>query len=148
MEGIIYFLLSDSSESKYLKQNFDFVILPMINVDGVIYGNFRCDINGNDMNRRWRNPHKIFQHALVQIRRKLEFLQNEQGIEFFFDLHGHSKKLNTFCYSCIQDEVNCRVLPLILEKLDRGFYFPDCTFNLDQSKMTTARAILFELLKK
>jgi hypothetical protein len=31
----------------------------MVNVDGVIYGNSRCDITGNDINRKWtRNPNK------------------------------------------------------------------------------------------
>jgi len=103
MEGVLKFLLNDSPYSRYLKKRFDFVLFPMVNVDGVIYGNFRCDINGNDMNRRWRQPHKIFQGAIVQLRRKLETLQSDQGFEFFFDLHGHSKKLNTFCYSCIKD---------------------------------------------
>lgn len=28
----------------------------MINVDGVIYGNFRCDLAGYDLNRTWKNP--------------------------------------------------------------------------------------------
>jgi len=28
----------------------------MINVDGVIYGNFRCDLAGFDLNRCWKNP--------------------------------------------------------------------------------------------
>lgn len=28
----------------------------MVNVDGVIYGNYRCDLVGLDLNRCWRNP--------------------------------------------------------------------------------------------
>ena len=28
----------------------------MINVDGVIYGNFRCDLGGYDLNRCWKDP--------------------------------------------------------------------------------------------
>jgi len=28
----------------------------MINVDGVICGNFRCDLAGMDLNRNWKNP--------------------------------------------------------------------------------------------
>jgi hypothetical protein len=28
----------------------------MINIDGVIYGNFRCDVSGVDLNRQWKEP--------------------------------------------------------------------------------------------
>jgi murein tripeptide amidase MpaA len=30
----------------------------MINPDGVIHGNYRCSIVGNDLNRKWKNPDK------------------------------------------------------------------------------------------
>jgi murein tripeptide amidase MpaA len=35
-----------------------FFIIPMINVDGVKYGNYRTNLNGVDLNRIWRNPKK------------------------------------------------------------------------------------------
>ena len=53
-EGVIRALLKDTPESKYLLENFIFKVFPMVNVDGVIYGNFRCDVTGVDLNRRWR----------------------------------------------------------------------------------------------
>lgn len=30
----------------------------MINVDGVIYGNFRTNLGGFDLNRQWIDPNK------------------------------------------------------------------------------------------
>lgn len=45
-----------SPESKWLLKNYVIRIFPMINVDGVIYGNFRCDLAGYDLNRCWKNP--------------------------------------------------------------------------------------------
>lgn len=36
-----------------LLQKYTFKIFPMINVDGVIYGNSRCDLSGDDLNRQW-----------------------------------------------------------------------------------------------
>jgi murein tripeptide amidase MpaA len=33
-----------------------FKIVPMMNPDGVIYGNSRCDISGADINRQWSYP--------------------------------------------------------------------------------------------
>ena len=43
----------------WLLDHYIFKIYPMINVDGVIYGNFRCDITGFDMNRRWKDTSKL-----------------------------------------------------------------------------------------
>ncbi len=41
----------------------------MVNVDGVIYGNSRCDINGSDMNRKWTNsPNAFFYPTINKIR--------------------------------------------------------------------------------
>ena len=31
----------------------------MMNIDGVIMGNFRCNIAGVDLNRNWNKPDKV-----------------------------------------------------------------------------------------
>lgn len=62
----------------------------------------------------------------------------------FLDLHGHSKKLNSFSYCCkLNDQYTCRTLPLILSKLDTHFKIQDCTFGIDKSKANTLRAFGF-----
>lgn len=53
-EGIMRSLLKDTPENQYLLENYLIKVFPMVNVDGVIYGNFRCDVTGVDLNRRWR----------------------------------------------------------------------------------------------
>ena len=40
----------------------------MLNVDGVIYGNFRCDLAGCDLNRTWKNPSQQIQPQVYQIK--------------------------------------------------------------------------------
>ena len=40
----------------------------MINVDGVIYGNFRCDMGGADLNRRWKEPCKYLHPQVFSIK--------------------------------------------------------------------------------
>ena len=52
MKGAIDFLLSDTREAKLLRKKFIFRIIPMLNPDGVIYGNYRCSLLGVDLNRR------------------------------------------------------------------------------------------------
>jgi murein tripeptide amidase MpaA len=37
----------------YLLEKFEFYIIPMLNVDGVINGNYRCSLASCDLNRKW-----------------------------------------------------------------------------------------------
>jgi murein tripeptide amidase MpaA len=41
MQGFLDFLLSDSKKAAQLRKTFIFKIVPMLNPDGVIYGNYR-----------------------------------------------------------------------------------------------------------
>lgn len=49
MDGFINYLLS--AEASYLRDTLCFKIVPMVNVDGVVLGNFRTGIMGRDLNR-------------------------------------------------------------------------------------------------
>jgi Predicted carboxypeptidase len=52
MKGLLDYLTSDSREAKILRKKFIFKVIPMLNPDGVIYGNYRCSLLGVDLNRR------------------------------------------------------------------------------------------------
>jgi murein tripeptide amidase MpaA len=56
MKGVIEFLVGSTPEAIALRDNFVFKIVPMLNPDGVINGNYRCSLSGQDLNRRWKNP--------------------------------------------------------------------------------------------
>lgn len=47
------FLLEKNNISDYLMDTYDFVIVPMVNPDGVIHGSSRCNMAGLDLNRQW-----------------------------------------------------------------------------------------------
>lgn len=60
MKGALDFLVDpESIEAEYLRQNFVFKVIPMLNPDGVINGNYRCSLAGCDLNRRWKRPSKV-----------------------------------------------------------------------------------------
>ena len=60
MKGALDFLVDPNSiEAEYLRQNFVFKVVPMLNPDGVINGNYRCSLAGCDLNRRWKRPSKV-----------------------------------------------------------------------------------------
>ena len=51
MQGLIRYLCGDSFQAIQLRKRIIFKIVPMINVDGVIAGNYRSSFSGNDLNR-------------------------------------------------------------------------------------------------
>jgi len=56
MEGLIEFLLSSEEVARVLRDRFVFKIVPMLNPDGVIVGNYRCSLSGLDLNRQYAAP--------------------------------------------------------------------------------------------
>jgi murein tripeptide amidase MpaA len=52
MKGIIDYLVGPSLDARILRDNFVFKIVPMLNPDGVINGNYRCSLAGCDLNRQ------------------------------------------------------------------------------------------------
>ena len=56
MQGFIDYLTGPSLDAKILRDNFVFKIVPMLNPDGVVVGNYRCSLAGVDLNRSWKFP--------------------------------------------------------------------------------------------
>lgn len=48
-----------------------FRIVPMLNIDGVVHGNSRADLSGHDSNRKWTDPHPIYQPVLYAIKKMI-----------------------------------------------------------------------------
>jgi len=65
MQGLIKYLVGDSMQATQLRKRIVFKIIPMINVDGVIVGNYRTSMSGNDLNRQFICPDKRM-HPEVQ----------------------------------------------------------------------------------
>ena len=59
LKGVIDFLTGDTPEAKLLRDRYIFKIIPMLNPDGVIHGNYRCSLAGCDLNRQWKKPSKF-----------------------------------------------------------------------------------------
>lgn len=47
------FLVSNEAES--LRQKIVFKIIPMVNPDGVVFGNYRNSLSGQDLNRKFKS---------------------------------------------------------------------------------------------
>lgn len=55
IEGIVNFLVN-SQNLVNLKKKFIYYVIPIVNPEGVLLGNYRTNVKGYDLNRNWRNP--------------------------------------------------------------------------------------------
>lgn len=150
MRGVLNYLTDpDSPEVQMLRQRFIFKIIPMLNPDGVINGNYRCSLAGCDLNRRWKVPNRKIHPTVYHTKKLIKELHEERGVILYCDLHGHSRKQNVFVYGCNnrQKPEECRVFPLILSKINKIFNFGYCKFGVQKSKDSTARVSLYKELK-
>jgi murein tripeptide amidase MpaA len=139
MEGLINSLVYLTNENSVeLLKKYIFKIIPMFNVDGVIYGNSRCDISGSDTNRKWTPKPNSFLYPVTHNSKKLfsQLINEGYDIEYFIDLHGHSKKLGTFVYACkTMDEIETRMLSWLMGKVCNKFSWENCIFGLAKTKV-------------
>ncbi len=56
MQGFIDYLCGDSPEAQQLRTTFVFKLIPMLNPDGVVLGNYRTSLSGKDLNREFITP--------------------------------------------------------------------------------------------
>lgn len=155
IKGAIDFLLSDSREAKMLRKKFVFRIVPMLNPDGVIYGNYRCSLLGVDLNRRWKNPNVHLHPTVYYTKKLIQMFSEDHEILMYCDMHGHSMKKNVFMYACdykssdfgLEDRktnIFIRLIPFLLSKRNRLFSYESSHFRLEKFKETTARIVNFK----
>jgi hypothetical protein len=112
----------------------------MVNVDGVVSGNYRSNLSGSDVNRQWQFPSKKGQPEVYWL--KQEIGGNKKQVAFFLDVHAHSRKMNSFFYGSKMTERENKLLPFVCSKLNKFISYTDSSFTDDPSKKTTARVIL------
>lgn len=55
IEGFLKELVSNSDYARLLRENYLFKVVPMLNPDGVVKGNYRFSAYGCDLNRKWKS---------------------------------------------------------------------------------------------
>jgi hypothetical protein len=105
MEEFMKTLFGRGKDPSRLLKNFSFLLLPMINVDGVICGYYRPSLTGYDMNRSWITPNRKHHPVEYEITSLLDKLVRTRPVLFLLDFHGHSAQCNSFTYGVWNDEV-------------------------------------------
>ncbi|XP_069480385.1 cytosolic carboxypeptidase 4 [Ambystoma mexicanum] len=161
MKGTLEFLLSSDPAAEILRESFIFKIIPMLNPDGVINGNHRCSLIGDDLNRQWLNPSKDLHPTIYHTKGLLCYLRSIGRTPLVFcDYHGHSQKKNVFLYGCsiketlwqagcvvdkdvLLEDVGYRALPKILDKVAPAFSMTNSSFLVEKSRASTARVVVW-----
>ena len=98
MKGILDYLTGASVDARILRDNFIFKIVPMLNPDGVIVGNYRCSLAGQDLNRLWDEPSRKMHPTIFFTKSMFRHLFDDRDVVLYVDIHGHSRKKNVFMY--------------------------------------------------
>lgn len=98
MEGFANRLIEMSQEEVL------WILVPMINIDGVVIGNNRTGLLGYDFNRHWfidkdTNRYHLFPEIVGIMRYfKKKHKDFSKKIKIFIDFHGHSSQSGVFSY--------------------------------------------------
>ncbi|XP_048455975.1 cytosolic carboxypeptidase 3-like [Rhincodon typus] len=152
MKGFLDYLLGNSMDAKLLRDTFLFKIVPMLNPDGVIVGNYRCSLSGQDLNRKYRSYLKESYPSVWYTRKLIKRLMEERTVFLYCDLHGHSRKQNIFMYGCqsrrrtVSSYAKQRVFPFMLSKnCCNKFCFKSCKFHVKRAKEGTGRVVAWRM---
>uniref|UniRef100_A0A8W8N7I6 Peptidase M14 domain-containing protein n=1 Tax=Magallana gigas TaxID=29159 RepID=A0A8W8N7I6_MAGGI len=151
MKGFLDYLTGNSADAKLLRDTFIFKIVPMLNPDGVIVGNYRCSLAGRDLNRNYKTVLKDSYPSVWHTKNMIRKLLQEREIIVYCDLHGHSRKQNVFIYGCEnrhnpEKRLKERVFPLMLNKnAPDKFKFESCKFKVQKSKEGTGRIVMWNM---
>ncbi|KAM9311920.1 cytosolic carboxypeptidase 4 [Gastrophryne carolinensis] len=161
MKGTLEFLISDDPIAAILREMFIFKIIPMLNPDGVINGNHRCSLSGEDLNRQWLSPNCTLQPTIYHVKGLLYYLSSTGRTPLVFcDYHGHSQRKNVFFYGCsiketlwqagcvvdssvLLEDVGYRTLAKILDKIAPAFSMNHSSFVVEKARESTARVVVW-----
>ncbi|XP_073901603.1 cytosolic carboxypeptidase 2 isoform X2 [Castor canadensis] len=150
MKGFLDFILSNSPDAQLLRDLFVFKVVPMLNPDGVIVGNYRCSLAGRDLNRQYKTILKESFPCIWYTRNMIKRLLEEREVLLYCDFHGHSRKNNIFLYGCNNNDhkhwLHERVFPLMLSKnAPDKFSFQSCNFKVQKCKEGTGRVVMWRM---
>eukprot|EP01065_Artemidia_motanka_P015691 TRINITY_DN1941_c2_g1_i1.p1 TRINITY_DN1941_c2_g1~~TRINITY_DN1941_c2_g1_i1.p1 ORF type:complete len:975 (+),score=259.60 TRINITY_DN1941_c2_g1_i1:65-2926(+) len=149
MQGLLDFIVGDSAEARQLRQMYVFTVVPMLNPDGVIAGNFRCSLFPSDLNRIWRHPDPEYHPTIHHLKALIERLaKSGREVRLFVDFHGHTRKRDAFVYGVAEGESeDGRLFPRLLQEVaPTAFMYTSSSFKVEWSKRGTGRVVMWREL--
>jgi hypothetical protein len=148
MKGFLDYITSTDEDAVTLRDHFIFKVIPMLNPDGVIVGNYRCSLAGRDLNRRYKTNLRDAFPSIWHTRLMVQRITRDRSIELYIDLHGHSRKHNVFMYGC-KSNVRAgeeKIFPYMMGlNAKNTFKYDSCKYKLQSNKEGTGRILMHRL---
>ena len=120
-----------------LRKYFVFMIVPMINVDGVFRGHFRLDSLNQNLNRYYDNTDPKKHPPVFGVKRLIEHLNEDKRLCFFCDYHGHGGMKSCFFYGNHMNfgmQVEAKLFAKIFSMNSMHFDETICNFSKKQMR--------------
>ena len=147
LKGLIDFLLSNHPAARFLLDHYVVEVVPMVCIDGVVEGFYRCSLTGYDLNRVWPDPSPVLHPEVWYVKDLLKNIALERKVEAYIDFHGHSYLHGTFAYGCPNDDNPLlagveQVFPRLISLLSDAFSLDRCVFSYPDSRKSASRIVV------
>ena len=152
IQGLVRYLTSDHPGAVLLRDRVVFTLVPCLNPDGVIMGNYRTGFAGHDLNRQFANPDYMLHPTVFAVKKLLRKVNKEGKLLAFLDLHAHSRKKSVFIYGPYyplhsSKYYAMRVLPRLICEQTQQFRYAACQFRNQSNRQKTARLVVWRELR-
>ncbi|QDZ19156.1 putative zinc carboxypeptidase [Chloropicon primus] len=97
--GFLSFLLQkDDERAIKLREKFVFKLVPIINPDGVSFGHYRSDSQGQNLNRFYEDPKPEIHPEIFALKSLIMYYFGKGTLEVSIDLHAHANRMGSFAY--------------------------------------------------
>jgi len=146
--------MSEDRQASALRDHVVFYIVPMLNPDGVVIGNYRTGFAGVDLNRQFQQPNPILHPTVAALKALLttRILPVHNNVTAYLDLHAHSQQKCIFMYGPhyplhAEKYAKLRLLPKLICAKTPYFRWASCRFRNERSKQKAARLVVWKQLK-
>jgi len=132
-----------------MREQFEWWILPMVNPDGVVIGNYRCNLQGKDMNRHFfYDNENVNDLRCAEVELLTTYMQenlpSKDSLKMFLDIHAHSRDKGISMYAPRPLDTasieRIQRFSLLLDQMGSGlFSLQNCSINNAVSKKCCAR---------
>lgn len=133
LNGLLKFLcISDEKSAKEVLDHYVFLIIPLLNPDGVYRGQYRTDPQGLNLNRFYANPNHIEHPSVYAVKELANYLAVSKRLFMYLDLHAHASKKGCFMFANAADfakQTEICAFPRLLAMNCGLFDYSACDFS-------------------